>query len=172
MASKPKASGAGVYNKRISGSGQGAVITRSNGETVKQATDEEAHLRANELMESLNNSNKRLTLEEFVKKHKDTMDDINIADNEESRMQYRKQLDAERRKRMKQIKKRKKEEEKARKSKKKKKKEKKKKKKKEKKKKKKKEKDSADDDDSDSDSEDSDDAPQRKKQRKEEQKKS
>jgi len=28
------------------------------------------------------------------------MDDINIADNEESRMQYRKQLDAERRKRV------------------------------------------------------------------------
>jgi len=45
MASKPKASGAGVYNKRISGTGQGAVITRSNGETVKQATDEEAQLR-------------------------------------------------------------------------------------------------------------------------------
>jgi len=68
-------------------------------------------LRVQELMSDLKHSNKRLTLEEFQKKHKNTMDDMNMMDNPESRAAYRRQLDAERRKRMKQMKKRRKDDE-------------------------------------------------------------
>uniref|UniRef100_A0A7S3YRJ3 Uncharacterized protein n=1 Tax=Lotharella globosa TaxID=91324 RepID=A0A7S3YRJ3_9EUKA len=160
MADKPKSSGAGVYGKRIAGSGAGEVLTRVTGEKVKVATDDECRLRVQELMSDLKNSNKRLTLEEFQKKHKSTMDDMNMMDNPESRAAYRRQLDAERRKRMKQMKKRRKDDKKL---KKKKKKEKKKKKKKDKEKRKKSKEKSSDD--SDSEGEDSDDPP-RKKQRK------
>uniref|UniRef100_A0A7S4DNA2 Uncharacterized protein n=1 Tax=Lotharella globosa TaxID=91324 RepID=A0A7S4DNA2_9EUKA len=125
MADKPKSSGAGVYGKRIAGSGAGEVLTRVTGEKVKVATDDECRLRVQELMSDLKNSNKRLTLEEFQKKHKSTMDDMNMMDNPESRAAYRRQLDAERRKRMKQMKKRRKDDKKLKKKKKKEKKEKK-----------------------------------------------
>jgi len=170
MPPKPKASGTGVYNKRIAGMGAGAIITNSAGEQVKKATDAEAQLRAQQLLEGLANSKERLTLEDFVKKHKDTMDDLAMSDNPEFRAQYRKQLDEDRRKRMKAMKKRRKNEESKKKSKKKKKKdkEKKKKKKKEKKKKKKKEKDSSDSD-SEEEEEKSPDPP-KKKQKTEESK--
>eukprot|EP00954_Amorphochlora_amoebiformis_P000204 17426-Amorphochlora_amoeboformis.AAC.2 len=96
---QPKSSGAGVYNKRIA-SGQGEAFTRITGEQVRNATDEECKLRVLELVEGLHGGNKRLTLEEFKKKHQDTMDDMNMQDNPEARAQYRKQLDLERKKRV------------------------------------------------------------------------
>uniref|UniRef100_A0A7S2X8D6 Uncharacterized protein n=1 Tax=Lotharella oceanica TaxID=641309 RepID=A0A7S2X8D6_9EUKA len=98
----PGPSGSGVYGKRMSGSGAGEILTRITGEKVKLATDEECRLRVQELISDLKNSSKRLTIEEFSKKHRDTFDDMNnITDDPETREEYRRQLDAERRRRMK-----------------------------------------------------------------------
>mmetsp|Transcript_13083 Transcript_13083/g.23757 ORF Transcript_13083/g.23757 Transcript_13083/m.23757 type:complete len:180 (+) Transcript_13083:391-930(+) len=166
MPDKAKSSGAGVYNKRIAGSGGGEVLTRLSGEKVMRATDEEAALRVQELTESLQKSNKRLSLEDFLNKHKDTMDDLNMSGDPAALLEYKKQLDADRKKRMKQIKKRRKDEVKKKKEKKKKKKEKKKKKKKDKKKKKQKQK--SETDDSSDDDDDSDSRPKKKHKKTEE----
>jgi len=62
------------------------------------------------LISDLKNSSKRLTLEEFSKKHQDTFNDINLTDDPDSRKEYRRQLNAERRRRMKLAEKRKKKE--------------------------------------------------------------